>query len=245
MKELFIFLLVILTVTIIWYSRTSSSFVDENIQVVVAAYNEDMDWLKDEPFKGLDTICYNKGKNDLQQCETPTCKIVQLPNVGRCDHTYLHHIIENYNNLAPVTVFIPASWNDGGKKSKTLDLIEKARESKKTNIPTQNVVNVEEIWGFQMNEWTSSNHKNQEKNETSVLYPCPQRPFGVWYKHNFPDIPFTKVQYSGILAISRDDIIKNPIEHYKKFIKYLDAHSNPEAGHYIERAWWRIIFPNA
>jgi len=242
MKELVIFLLIIVLMITIYYGR-SSSFVDENIQVVVATYNEDMDWLKDEPFNGLDIICYNKGKNDLQHCETPTCKIVNLPNVGRCDHTYLHHIIENYNNLDPITVFIPASWKDAGKKAKTLGLIEEARNNKQTNIPTEAVNNPEDLWGFQMDEWTSSNNKNKEKNETSQLDLCPQRPFGVWYKHNFPDTPFTKVQYHGIFAVSREDILKNPVEHYKKFIKYLDGHSNPEAGHYIERAWYNIFFP--
>jgi Protein of unknown function (DUF3431) len=241
-KELILVFLVVLFVII--YKQNTSSFIDENIQVVVAVYNEDMSWLKKEPFNGLDIICYNKGKNNLTECASPSCRVINLPNVGRCDHTYLYHIIENYGNLAPVTVFIPASWTDKGKKMKTLNLIEEARNNKNTNIPIQSVGN-SELWGFQLDEWTSSNLNNKEKNETSVLQPCPQRPFGVWFKHNFPDTLMSKVQYNGIFAVSRDDILKNHVEHYKKFIRYLDNHSNPEAGHYIERAWYHIIFPNS
>jgi hypothetical protein len=242
MEEIVIILLLALLVVILYYKRTSS-FVDDNIQVVVAAYNEDMNWLKEEPFNGLDTICYNKGKNDMSQCEGSHCKIVKLPNVGRCDHTYLHHIIENYDSLAPVTVFIPASWTDSLKKSKTLELIENARTSKKTNIPNTPISPNDGVWGFQMDEWTSSNEKNKDMNETSSLQPCPQRPFGVWYRFNFPDTPLTHIQYSGIFAVARDDIIQHPIERYRNLIRYLDSHSNPEAGHYIERAWHSIFSP--
>jgi len=240
MKEIAILLLLILV--IILYKRTTT-FVDENLQVVVATYNEDMNWLKEEPFNGLDIICYNKGKNDISQCHGPKCKVLKLPNVGRCDHTYLHHIIENYNTLAPMTVFIPASWTDDRKKSTALELIEKARTYKKTNIPTTPVSQNDGVWGFQLDEWTSTNRKNKDMNETSLLQHCPQRPFGVWYKLNFPDTPLTHIQYTGIFAVARDDIIKHPIERYKNLIKYIDSHSNPEAGHYIERAWHSIFSP--
>ena len=67
-------------------------------ELVIARYNEDVSWTTviDNP----DIVCtiYNKG----QPINLP---YVQLPNIGRESHTYLHHIIENYNNLADVTVF--------------------------------------------------------------------------------------------------------------------------------------------
>ena len=241
MQEIIIALLLVIVI-ILYYKRTAS-FVDDNIQVVVAAYNEDMNWLKEEPFNGLDTICYNKGKNDISQCSNSKCKVLSLPNVGREGHTYLHHIIENYDNLAPVTVFIPASWPDGGKNSPTLTTIELARKYKKTFIPTTPVSPNDSVWGFQLDEYTSSNEKNKDMNETSSLQPCPQRPFGVWYRHNFPDTPLTNIQYGGIFAVARNDIIQHPIERYRNLIKYLDSHSNPEAGHYMERAWHSIFSP--
>ena len=36
-------------------------------------------------------------------------KTINLPNIGREAHTYLYHIINNYDNLADINVFLPGS----------------------------------------------------------------------------------------------------------------------------------------
>lgn len=66
-----------------------------NKKLVVARYNENIDWLNGIEF---DYIVYNKG-SDL---DMPNIK---LPNIGREAHTYLHHIIHNYAFLDEFTVF--------------------------------------------------------------------------------------------------------------------------------------------
>ena len=70
----------------------------KKIDIVVARYNENLDWLKDIP-KNFNIIIYNKGLEDL------TRPFIKIPNVGRESHTYLYHIITNYNNLADITIF--------------------------------------------------------------------------------------------------------------------------------------------
>jgi hypothetical protein len=68
------------------------------MRVVVARYHENIDWAD-----GLDNcIIYNKGKN------TPSSRhpVVSLTNVGREGHTYLNHIIENYDRLDDYTCFL-------------------------------------------------------------------------------------------------------------------------------------------
>ena len=36
-----------------------------------------------------------------------------LPNVGNEGHSYLHHLVERYDSLAAVTLFLPDTlWND-------------------------------------------------------------------------------------------------------------------------------------
>jgi len=74
-------------------------------QIVVSRYNEDIKWLI--PFK-LITIIYNKGDEDLNL----NFNIIKLPNIGRESHTYLHHIINNYDNLKDRTIFIQGKIND-------------------------------------------------------------------------------------------------------------------------------------
>jgi len=54
-----------------------------------------LDWL--ERFPGIPKIVYDKGRSGDGN---------RLPNVGREAHTYLHHVIANYDRLAPITVFL-------------------------------------------------------------------------------------------------------------------------------------------
>jgi len=82
-------------------------------EVVVAHYSEDLAWLSD--YARPDTIftVYSKtdGNVDIPAAAT---KLVRLTNVGREGHTYLHHIVENYDHLAPWTVFKQGSSPNQG-----------------------------------------------------------------------------------------------------------------------------------
>ena len=73
--------------------------IKKKIQIVVARYNEDIKWLL--PFKDV-TIIYNKGQY-LPLLNS--FNFINLDNVGRESHTYLYHIIENYDNLSDKTIF--------------------------------------------------------------------------------------------------------------------------------------------
>ena len=74
------------------------------MDVVVARYNEDTKWTS--MLKGdFNLIVYDKGQGHL----TPGQEQVigqPLPNVGREAHTYLHHIVTNWDNLAEYTIFL-------------------------------------------------------------------------------------------------------------------------------------------
>jgi len=67
-------------------------------ELVIARYNEDLSWLKKLP-KSIKITIYNKGNDDIEY------PFIKLPNVGRESHTYLYHIIENYDKLADQTIF--------------------------------------------------------------------------------------------------------------------------------------------
>jgi hypothetical protein len=69
-------------------------------EIVIARYNENLDWLKKiKKSKDLKITVYNKGPDDI---DVP---FIRLPNIGRESHTYLYHIINNYDNLANQTIF--------------------------------------------------------------------------------------------------------------------------------------------
>ncbi len=68
------------------------------LEVVISRYSEDMSWVSNIP-ENCKFVIYNKG-NDLH---IPS---VKLKNIGRESHTYIHHIVSNYNNLSDYTIFV-------------------------------------------------------------------------------------------------------------------------------------------
>jgi hypothetical protein len=73
-------------------------------EIVIARYNEDLSWLKKIP-KSIKITIYNKGVDNIENLEKLKYNIIKLPNVGRESHTYLYHIINNYDKLADKTIF--------------------------------------------------------------------------------------------------------------------------------------------
>ena len=69
--------------------------------IVVARYNEDIEWTKQ--FQNV--IIYNKG----EKLQDENINEVKLPNVGKEGHTYYTHICENYDKLEDYTIFVQGS----------------------------------------------------------------------------------------------------------------------------------------
>ena len=70
------------------------------MKIVVARYNEDVQWAQLFP----NVIIYNKGITLGSSYNE-----ILLPNVGREAHTYYHHIYENYDTLDDYTIFLQGS----------------------------------------------------------------------------------------------------------------------------------------
>jgi len=75
--------------------------IKEKYSIIVARYNENINWLL--PYKDICYI-YNKGKQDIPG---HLFHIINLPNYGRESHTYLYHIIQNYDHLTEYNIFFP------------------------------------------------------------------------------------------------------------------------------------------
>jgi hypothetical protein len=75
----------------------------DGLRFVVARFNEDLGWVPEmvSRFPGSRCTVYNKGPpgdlGDLGCCNN-TVRVVDLVNVGRESHTYLHHIVDSYDN---------------------------------------------------------------------------------------------------------------------------------------------------
>jgi hypothetical protein len=65
-------------------------------QLVVSHYEKDLTWIK-KVSDYIDIVVYDKSGNYSEYNK--------LENVGREPHSYIHHIIENYNSLSEWTIF--------------------------------------------------------------------------------------------------------------------------------------------
>jgi hypothetical protein len=217
---------------------------NNNIELVISRYNESLNWVNNEPFNKYPIICYNKGSNTDFIIKSKN-KIVNLPNIGRCDHTYLYHIINNYDNLANVTLFLTGSLDLEHKYNKALKLI---NEIEKYNNTVFLVIRYEndiktQFYNFTLDKWKASSLYNTKINDEENLEKSRIRPFGKWYEHHFGDIKVNYVSFLGIFAISRKHILQHSKKYYIKLIEEFNNSSNPEVGHYFERAWNAVFYP--
>jgi hypothetical protein len=242
---LLLFICFILFFNIILEKQNFSNETFENnksIDIVIARYNEDLKWTLDEPFNQFSYIVYNKGNNDNFE-KSKVKKIINIDNIGKCDHTYLYHITTNYNNLADITVFLPGSTNMDYKKNiatKILNNILKYNQAIFCGNTTNNVKDF--FYNFTLDEWATSYSNNLNSNISNKLDKSSIRPYGKWFETRFGNIQPQHYCFMGIFSIDKNDIKQHPIDRYQQLVEELN-YPNPEVGHYIERSWGAIFYP--
>ena len=216
--------------------QTNSPF-----DLVVARYEEDISWIKNIPEDMYSRMfIYNKGSD--AKFDLPKSVTKSLPNHGRESHTYLSHVVDNYDNLADITFFVPGSaWYRDDKQKRVMRIIDHLKNNKGSIIighKDNNMIN--STYDFTIDTWTVTNEENRKKNPESKLKPAEDRPLRNWFNKRFPGESISCVAFTGIFAVTRDDIQKRPVEFYKKL---LEEHSdaNPEVVHYSERIWKNIF----
>jgi hypothetical protein len=243
-NSFFIIIFLILFIIILYNIICENFSNNDTINIVISRYNENLEWLSEINNEKFNIIVYNKGVND-NFIKLPNMTIINIDNVGRCDHTYLYHIINNYNNLADITIFLPGSGNIDYKISKIKHLLQLIQEHNKAVFLHNSYYNniKDNLYNFTLDEWSASDIQNKNLNPESKLELSDIRPFGKWYEHYFNDIKIQHVTHFGIFSIAKEDILQHSKEYYENLIKQLSNSSNPEAGHYFERAWAAVFYP--
>jgi len=247
--------LVVLIIFIIFYAYLSNNSKNYNIHndrinIIISRYNENLKWTLDYPYNKYKYTVYNKGNNENFEKKN-VINVVNLPNVGRESHTYLYHIISNYDNLKDINVFLPGSIDTNHtifKKrlisSKLFDYIEKNDNA--VFLSFDNIKNnsiVDEFKYFQVNSYSSTTRENFMLNKESKTEKCIYRPYYKWYNKVFGDRVSNSVVHYGIFSVDKRDILKYPKIYYKNLIEYVSNSSNPEAGHFFEKSWGVIFAP--
>jgi hypothetical protein len=216
-----------------------------NQEIVVARYNEPLSWIADAPFNRHPIIVYNKGDNDNFVKSDNIKATVKLPNVGREMHSYFHHIIENYDKLADMTIFLPGSVELPNKFNRSVKLVEAVENNNKTTFSCfRDEKFVEQNYDFTINSYASSHGNNREVNKDDRMKKSDIRPYGKWFSAIFKNGEKNDyISYNSIIAISRDNILQKPKSYYEMLIKQVDDHQNPETVHYLERSWYAVFYP--
>ena len=211
--------------------------------IVISRYNEDLEWLKEPRFNNNKVICYNKGTND-EFYKHPNMEIFTLPNVGMCNHTYLYHIIKNYDNLDDLTLFTSGSCMDSHKITVANETIAKMIATNDSVFCILRMKDVKNnLYNFTMGVHRVGSSANNPQNSFYELAPCTIRPFGKFYETYFGNIVTTGVNYFSIFGVSKKHILNTPKKLYEDIIKHVNEHTHTEAAHYLERLSLALFDP--
>jgi len=235
---------------VIVVEKLNNKIPDDKINFIISRYNENLKWTLEYPYNKYKYIVYNKGNNENFEKKN-VIKVITLPNIGRETHTYLYHIINNYDNFKDINVFFPGSidttHNIFKKKlisSKLINYIEKYNTP--VFISFNNIKNnkiVDEFRYFQVDSYSSTTKENFYLNKESKTEKCFYRPYYKWYNKLFGNRQSNTVIHYGIFSVDKRDILQYPKDYYEKLITYVNNSSNPEAGHYFEKSWGVIFSP--
>lgn len=191
--------------------------------IVVAHYDEDLNWLKAK-YNPKEYIIFTK-KNNLD-----------LPNVGRESHTYVNYIVRNYHNLHDVTVFLQGNpfdhFPEGGIESMT----EQAK-SHPSGL-SQNAYVHDRGMNSAFTQFTIYQHSGQTVTPYKTNYNL-----GEWL------LETCQVTYSrspkwyigACFAATRAAIQSVSLDTWTRILESLAYDVNPVTGHYMERSWYFLM----
>lgn len=201
-------------------------------EIVVAKYNENINWLN--RYMHLVTI-YDKSDNPIENSHI-------LPNIGRETHTYLYHIINNWNNLADNTLFTQGSFSEDHRPFPIETyLIKKKNILFFTNFFCKGIKFRDNQFFLEYNSKWLNEYNNGEMKKTTLSFEQFWLLFNNEIKENFDDYEWS---HGGIFSINKKLIKSKPLEYYINLYKLVSHHKNPEEGHYFERCWSSIFSYN-
>ena len=205
---------------------------------IISRYEEDLNWLK--ILKDQKVVVYNKGDKIINyDCRN----VIKLKNVGRESHTYLYHIVNNYNNLSEVNIFLQGRIDDLGCMSfkNPLDYLTNINKYgySVSRYGLLGPLHWKNNVGIELDNRYKKQWENGEISRSKIGF----RKFA---KNLFPNIPiFIGTSYGGCFAVKKENIRKYEVKFYEYLLQILERNKNPIEGHYMERLWCYIFTNNA
>lgn len=213
---------------------------------VIAKYNENIRWIRDIESQLGPELCtvYVYDKSATDHISNSVLHIA-LPNIGRESHTYLHHIIEHYDefiqNPDDVTFFLQGSIREHLPHKYNGDIEQYIRdvvaETVELEMPVSLALDHDFGTASARYDFRIQNHNG------AMLDPSPNDMcFGDWFKvYIDPVFPVTVLWWLGaVFAVKHSEITRRPREYYKHIIDTLLTRDT-QVAHFLERSWFHIF----
>jgi Protein of unknown function (DUF3431)/Putative papain-like cysteine peptidase (DUF1796) len=189
------------------------------IKFVIARYQENLEWAN-----GLNCVIYSKDSSPHNSAHP----VISLPNIGREGHTYLHHIITNYDNLDDYTVFLQGYPFDHTPYLE--DIIREIQNSVERNEPlafrTISKTVLEIVVKDHVADWNGYFNLDEVYTKIFGKSKADQRfSFGA----------------GAQFVVSKETILSRPKSFYENMITLLDKECNPPEGYAVERLWTMVF----
>lgn len=210
-----------------------------SLEIVVSVYKESLDWLPElrRRYPHARVVVYSKDPSNS------LAGAISLSNVGRCDHTYLYHIVKGLKegSLSDVTLFLPGSLYDVWKKQFAFRWFLLPRLSRKMSFASAILSLTKQ--GFSLLDYCGSAKVNYNMQSGCNVLPAKVRPFGAWWNsltRGDEEVPWI-VALWGVFAASREAIERRPLALWEELLSQMSEGDNLEAGHFMERSWRALL----
>lgn len=194
--------------------------------IVVAQYKENLDWLTN--FESDKILVFNK--NEKQTKYTT----INLPNLGRESNTYLKYIVDSYDNLPDIVVFMQG--NDDHLSSVNIKHYLKKMEL----FPTQRIESRFSI--FNKSGLGLSKDHRIPRYCGKTLIPA-ESDFYTWFKRYIREEipPYFCVIWGACFLVRKEAIRSRSLEFYFELYQQTMVGESIEVGHFLERSWFYIF----
>lgn len=209
--------------------------------LVVSCYNNNIEWLFDilktrKDFSKENIFIYDKSDDPIQKYSN-LAQIKRIENVGYNINSIFTHIIEEYNNLSEVVIFIKGNLIERGHT--TLETFLQSLDAK-VFFPIEKYH--ESIYKFKVNDdgyvepnnnWYTEHLQNYKYAETyndflNLLFKNPI----------YPD--YIKFSPGGNYVVPKENILKYSKEFYSKVKLYVSHHQLSRESHFVERLMYGL-----
>jgi hypothetical protein len=166
---------------------------------------------------------------------------VTLPNIGRIDHTLVHHILEHWENLPEKIINLPGSVMMTQKKGFYLSSIMRKLPQLTTfysGFYGPRFHKVGPKFNYNIDNYQAEGVCNRNDNP---FIKSEYTDFQEWKKALIDDRPMRYVAMRGMFSVARENITHIDKKVYERLKESLSVGDNIENGHFAERIWAHLF----